>query len=448
MRLASLALSSALLCLVACASSSSEGGGAPPSNAPTGDGNKESTTPGEAPLTAHPVCKTVTTGTKFGSGCSGSGTGDRVCAFESASECDADKCVYDSRGSTYSFTCSATCTVGDSTLCPLGYECVTADPSCSEDTKGVCASRSDFTCDKDELASSGTILEGPLGEVLLMAPAISGKMTLSVRKNAKFIPIATWTEEGASIVALAHASDTLFIVTGKNEIVVKDGDASVSPRKATATSSPIYSSAKDGSFVMLEPQGWTAAYAALSKRAPDGAWTEVGPTRQRLTNLKALNMGFIARCDDTLCGSTNGEDFTPIALPDGVTLDLAGSSDGTPRAKPIALAGVSAEDFYMSIDGALYHHRKGAWVTEGPKALPKTEGGAPSSSHPDILRVSSTGLAVWNTYDPVTFEYQTYVSGTSCWMFSPTGNLDNATLVKDTFVYRSINSQLCSRPAK
>lgn len=440
--------SSFFLVLAACSSGESDGGGgggAAPGTPNATDSTNPSTDEPEPPLTSRPVCKTVETGSAFSQGCSGSGSGDVVCAMTDA-KCGSDSCVFDSRAEgSFSFYCAPRCTVGDATKCPLGYECVAESASCpGGGGEGVCAHREGFGCDpRVKVERSGRFFEGPGGELYHLGGEYSPeRATLSVRSGNTFKTVATWDGD-ASIRALVRNGDSLLVVTGNTEVLVKGGKATSKKRvNATSSYATAYGVAKDGSFVLLDGGSGTESFAALSKRADDGTWSELGPTRQRVKKITSLGTGFLAICQKTLCASIDGETFTPVQLPSDLSFD-----DET----TFAAAGASPDDFHLVVGGELYHHRKGAWVEEGPKgAKPGADAGS-GYGRGDLLRSFADGTIVFHTWDGN--GYATYVYGDECWSVSPGGNLDNTDLVKtangNAFVWADYDDdQLCSTPAR
>jgi hypothetical protein len=385
-------LASFLMGTAACASSGSSGGGSTETNKPqspgsnTGIGETNKPEP-EKPLTPKAVCKTVETDANFGNSCSGTGSGQEVCAFD-YSYCGANKCVYDSRGDGFAFFCAPRCNAADTSVaCPLGYECVEPTPSCAGDSQdGVCTRRTDFSC-KDVGDASGTFVEGLDGSLLVLKWT-GTQGSLRQRTSTGFKTLTTWSDTSSSgyLYGVARSDKRLLIVTSGTEILVEDGVAKATKRTATTSSAPSVGVDAAGEFVSLELT--SGAYATVSRRGADGKWTEIGPTRKRIASLAVLHKGFVARCGEDLCTSADGEAFEPISAPP----DLAITT--TTR---FAAAGVSHEDFYLALEGRLFHHRKGKWVEEGPRGqVPSTTG---SSYYDDVLRVSATGAVTFITYN-------------------------------------------------
>ncbi len=437
--------SSILVVLAACSSGEDDsgGGGAAPNNPSAADPTSPSGEKPEAPLTARAVCPTVETGPSFAQGCSGTGSGDVVCTLND-SRCGSDSCVYDSRnGKTFSFYCSPKCTVGDATRCPLGYECVAESASCAGGGgEGVCALRSGSGCDPSVKIKSGRFFEGPGGELYNLAGQYSPeRATLSVRSGNTFKTVTTWDGD-ATIRALVRNGDTLLVVTASTEVVVSGGKATAQKRAASNSYATAYGVAKDGSFVLLDGGSGAESFAALMRRGDDGTWTELGPTRQRVAKIVGLGKGFLAVCQKSLCSSADGETFTPVSLPNGVTFD---------EKTTFAVTGLSTDDFHLAVGGGLYHHRKGAWVEEGPRGKKPGADAGSGSDRPDLLRSFADGTVVFHTWTGE--RYATYVYGDECWTFSSGRNLDGADLVKgengNAFVWSdSYDGELCSTPTR
>jgi hypothetical protein len=385
-----------------------------------------------------------------------------LCAL-SDEKCGTDSCVYDSRNaSSFSFYCASKCTVGDAARCPSGYDCVAPGASCSNGVTGVCAQREGFGCDPKVVVSAGKFFEGPAGELYHFAgqSTVPPRATLSVRSGNTFKSVQSW--DGDIVIrAIVRNGDSLLLVTSDSDVLVKDGKATAKKRSPSPSVSydAAYGVGKDGAFVLLNTTGGSDSFAALSRRGDDGAWTEVGPTRQRVTRIKSLTTGFLAICQKALCSSADGETFTPVELPPGVTLEVPGQNGGAATIALFAAAGASTTDFHFATGGRLFHHRKGVWVEEGPKAKPAEPGNNTGGYvRDDILRSFSDGTIVFHTWVPGTTGsgsggYTTYVYGDDCWSFSPGGNLDNTDLVKgpngNTFVYAdSFDKQLCSVAAR
>lgn len=448
-----------------CSSGDADPAAAPANPSQSTDPNQTGgdTPAAETPIRSHPVCATIETGPKFGQGCSGSGSGDVLCEVNDP-QCGTDRCVYDSRNpGTFAFYCSAKCTVGGDSRCPAGYECVAPSESCaSTGTTGLCAQRAGFGCDpKVKVEASGRFFEGPKGELYhLESTSGSGstqKTTLKVKQGSTFKIVATFDGD-PSIRSLVRSGDSVLLVTGSAEVLIKDGQATAQKRDAASLSNSYgmtYGVTKDGAIVSLSLSGSSEGFAALSRRGDDGAWTEVGPTRQRVSKIAALGAGFLAICQKTLCGSADGETFAPIAnLPAGVSFEEE-TRNGTKTQATFAAVGASVEDFYLTTQGKLFHQRKGTWVEEGPKAKPPvaTDGGSNSGyQRPDVLRAFSDGTVVFHTYVDRSNgygAYATYVGGEDCFTYTVSGNLDNTDLVKlekgNVFVYSdSYDKQLCT----
>ncbi len=435
-----------VIAFAACSSGSSNGAGGGPDGGPNteaGATNPDGTPVVEAPLVAHPICATVPTGAKFGQRCSGSTTNHAICALSDPT-CTTDACVYSETATTFDFYCASKCTVGDPARCPLGYECASPDAGCAGDAAaGVCVKQKGHQCQKMGVSST-LFIEGPAGELLHIDETVSSGQqrhaVLAIAQGSAFKQIAAWDSESSSFSnSQVRAGGTLLIVMPTVEVVVKDGAAQVVQHKAP-TAAAVYSAGKDGSFLRLEPPS-SEGYAALSRRGTDGAWTEVGPTQQKITRLAALNTGFVAICQATLCTSEDGVTFAPLSLPEGASLPAATAD------QKLVFAGASPGDFYLTTAGALYHQRKGGWVKEGPRALaPPPDAG--TSTRADRLRASANGTIVYNTWTGTNAEYATYVSGASCWAAAQQGNLDAATFVKDSFVYVTAADSVCTVPAR
>jgi hypothetical protein len=440
-----LASLSSVFCLLAACSSGDGGevggGGTPPPGVSAENGDGSTSAP---PLTPRAVCATVETGAAFGQGCSGAGSGDAVCAL-SDSRCGSDACVFDSRDDdTFALYCAPKCIVGDATRCPIGYECVEESSSCGATSKGggVCARRADNGCDSRIEIRSGTFFEGPSGELYHLAADYGSKrVTLSTRSGLMFDEVSSWDGSGGNIIALVRNKDRLLLVTDDMEVLIEGGKATPRKRAGTSSSSSAYGVAKDGSFVSLQSTGGSESFAALSRRGDDGVWTELGPTRQRVSKIESLTSGFLAVCQKTLCSSADGEVFTPVTLPAGATLD----DEST-----YAAVGASVDDFYLTVGGGLWHQRRGAWVEEGPRGAAQAVD-AGSYPRPDLLRSFADGTVVFHTWNGK--GYSTYVGGDDCWSFSTGGNLDNTALVKsadiNAFVWaHSYERIFCSMPAR
>lgn len=442
MRLTTILLASFSLITAACASSGSSGGGTtetdkPQSGTPgTPDPNKP---PPEKPLTAKAVCETVPTDTSLGNSCSGTGSGQEVCAFASTT-CGADKCVYDTRKTgEFGFYCAPRCNAADTAVaCPLGYECVTPTSSCAGNAEdGVCAKRVDFGC-KDVGDVVGTLVEG-LDGALLAVKWTGTQGSLRQRTNTGWRTLTTWSDTSSSgyIYGVARTESRLLIVTSSTEILVEDGTATATKRSTSTTTSyaPVVGVAANGEFVSLETT--SNSYATVSRREADGKWKEVGPTRKRIASLSVLGKGFLARCGEDLCASTDGEAFEPISTPPDVAIT---------ETTRFTAAGVSHEDFFLAVDGRLFHHRKGKWVEEGPRGQDPNA----SSSYSDKLRVSSTGTVAFSTWNGS--EYATYSTASEgeCWKQTTELNLQTATLVGDSLMWTTYGSSgdLCTLGVK
>ena len=438
MRLTTLLFASLSLVTAACASSGSNTGGTTETDKPqpgdpgTTDPNKP---PPEKPLTAKQVCETVPTDTSLGNGCSGTGSGQEVCAFSSAS-CGADKCVYDTRKTgTFGFYCAPRCNAADTSVsCPLGYECVTPTSGCGGDAEdGVCAKRTDFGC-KDVGDASGTFVEG-LDGALLVIKWTGTQGSLRQRTNTGWRTLTTWSDTSSSgyVYGVARSDNRLLIVTSSTEILVEDGAATATKRSSTTTSyAPVVGVAANGEFVSLETT--SNSYATVSRRGADGKWNEVGPTRKRIASLSVLGKGFLARCGEDLCASTDGEAFEPISAPPDVAIT---------ETTRFTAAGLSHEDFFLAVEGRLFHHRKGKWVEEGPRGQDPSA----SSSYSDKLRVSATGTVAFSTYDSTTSKYATYSTSSAgeCWKQTTELNLQSATLVGNSLMWTTYGSgDLCT----
>lgn len=435
-------LASFLSVTAACASSASSTGGSTETNSPRAPGGAgaENPAPAERPLTAKAVCATVETDTSFGDGCSGTGSGQEVCALEDSS-CGANTCVYETRKEgLFDFYCAPRCNAADASLsCPLGYECVAPAPSCAGDAQeGVCTKRVDYGC-KDVGDASGTFLEG-LDGALLVIKWTGTQGTLRQKTNTGWRTLTTWsdTSSSASLYGVARSENRLLIVTSGTEILVEDGVANAVERAATASYAATFGVDAKGEFVSLETSS-SGQYATLSKRGADGKWSEVGPTRKRIASLAVLQKGFVARCGEELCMSADGEGFEPLLAPPDVTIS---------EATRFKAAGISNEDFYLAIEGRLFHHRKGQWVEEGPRG--QAPGASGSSSYEDVLRVSSTGavtFTTWNGSSTHGSQFTTYTntSDGECWQTTPENDLRSATLVGDAFMWTSYrDGDLCT----
>lgn len=427
----------------ACASSGSSSGGSTETNKPQspgdGSGTGTETPEPEKPLAAKAVCETIETDSSFGNSCSGTGSGQEVCAFDSTS-CGANKCVYDTRKQgLFDFYCAPRCNAADTSVsCPLGYECITPTASCAGNAEdGVCTKRVDFGCE-DAGDASGTFLEG-LDGALLVVKWTGTQGSLRQKTKTGWRTLTTWADTASSgnLYGVARSDRRLLIVTSGTEILVdEDGTAKATKRTATTSYAPSVGVDASGEFVALEQA--SGAYATVSRRGADGKWSEVGPTRKRIASLAVLGKGFVARCGEELCTSKDGESFETIAAPPDVAL-----TDTT----RFSAAGLSHEDFYLAVDGRLFHHRKGKWVEEGPRG--QTPGSSTSSSYPDSVRVSSTGAVAFFTWEPGTYgsTYRTFTTtnGGECWKTTTENNLESATLVGDSLMWTSYGyGDLCS----
>jgi hypothetical protein len=429
-------LASFLIGTAACATSASNDNGSTETNKPQSPGTSSTPPnqpPAEKPLTAKALCETVETDTSLGSGCSGTGSGQEVCALDDFS-CGADKCVYDTRkADTYDFYCAPRCNAADtSVVCPLGYECVTPTPSCAGDSEdGVCARRVDFGC-KDVGDASGTFVEG-LDGALLVLKWTGTQGSLRQRTNTGWRTLTTWSDTASSgyVYGVARSDNRVLIVTSGFEILVEDGTAKATKRTSTTSYTPSIGVAANGEFVSLELS--SGAYATVSRRGTDGRWTEVGPTRKRIASLAVLGKGFLARCGEDLCASADGETFDAIAAPPDMAIT---------ETTRFAAAGISQEDFYLTLEGRLFHHRKGKWVEEGPRG----QYSSTSSSYPDTLKVSATGAVSFMTWNGS--RYTTYTSSTAgeCWKSTTENDLRSATLVGDALMWTTYSSDgnLCT----
>lgn len=437
-------LASFLIGTAACASSASSGGGSTETNKPQsgadGTGTDTNKPPAEKPLTAKSVCETIETDANFGKGCSGTGSGQEVCALEDYS-CGANKCVYDSRGDGYAFYCAPRCNAADPSLaCPLGHECVTPTAGCGGDAAdGVCTRRVDYAC-KDVGDASGTLVEG-LDGALLVLKWTGTQGSLRQKTSSGWRTLTTWADTASSgyVYGVARSDRQLLIVTSGTEILVDETGAKATKRASTTSYTPAIGVGADGGFVALELA--SGAYATVSKRDAAGKWTEIGPTRKRIASLATLQKGFIARCGEDLCTSGDGEAFEPIASPPDVAIT---------ETTRFTAAGVSHEDFYLALDGRLFHHRKGKWVEEGPRGQPRGTSG--SSSYDDVLRVSSTGAVTFITYAGAASTgygsaYTTYTTTTAgeCWKTTTASDLRSATLIGDALMWTSSSyGDLCT----
>lgn len=428
-----------LIGTAACASSGSGNGGSTETNKPqspgTGNGTTDPNQPApEKPLTAKAVCETVETDTNFGKGCSGSGSGQEVCALEDYS-CGANKCVYDTRkADTYDFYCAPRCNAADpSVSCPLGYDCVAPTASCAGNAEdGVCAKRVDFGC-KDVGDASGTFVEG-LDGALLVLKWTGTQGSLRQKTNTGWRTLTTWSDTSSSgyLYGVARSAKRLLLVTSTTEILVEEGAAKATKRSTSTTSyTPSVGVDAAGEFVSLELT--SGAYATVSRRGSDGKWNEVGPTRKRIASLAVLQKGFLARCGEDLCTSADGEAFEAIAAPPDVAI-----TDTT----RFTAGGVSHEDFFLAIEGRLFHHRKGKWVEEGPRG----QYAGTSGSYPDTLKVSATGAVTYLTYNGSSYTTYTSTTNGECWKTTTENDLRSATLVGDALMWTTYGSSenLCS----
>jgi hypothetical protein len=426
-----------LIGTAACASSGTGGGGSPETDKPQ-SGNGTGTTdpkqpPAEKPLTAKSVCETVETNANLGDGCSGTGSGQEVCALEDTS-CGVNKCVYDTRNAgTYAFYCAPKCSTADpSVACPLGYECVAPTSTCAGEAEdGVCAKRADFGC-KDVGDAGGLFVEGLDGELLVVK--FSGTQgSLRQKTNTGWRTLTTWSDPSTSGVlrGVARSDERLLIVTNTNDILVENGAATATKRDTTTTSyAPVVGVAANGDFVLLETT--SNSYATLSRRGTDGKWSEVGPTRKRVASLSALGKGFLARCGEELCASADGEAFDPISAPPDVTIT---------QVTTFAAAGRSYEDFFFAIEGRVFHYRKGKWVEEGPRG----QAAGSSSSYSDKLRVSSTGAVAFSTWNGTSYVTYSATDGGECWKQTSENVLSSFTLVGNAMMWTPYGGgQLCT----
>jgi hypothetical protein len=220
-------------------------------------------------------------------------------------------------------------------------------------------------------------------------------------------------------------------VTSGTEILVEDGSATATKRGTTTTSyAPMVGVAANGEFVALEAT--SNSYATVSRRGADGKWTEVGPTRKRIASLSVLGKGFLARCGEDLCASADGETFEPISAPPDVAIG---------ETTRFTAAGVAQDDFFIAIEGRLFHHKKGKWVEEGPRGYDPNG----SSSYSDKLRVSSTGTVAFSTWNGSDYETYSTTSAGECWKQTTELNLQSATLVGNTLMWTTYGSaDLCT----
>ncbi len=435
MRLFPLAGVSAFLCLgvVACSSGTDEQAASQDPTAPSPTEQPAPTAPPEPPIGARPVCAAVAADAKtLGRGCSGTGYNDSVCVVSGASSsCGTNACIFDGRGeSTFSLTCAPTCTVGSAEACPLGFECVDTTADCSGAKTGVCAPTA--TCAPGVKASQ--LFEGAAGE--LYGLDFDGKTAkLFTKRNGVFPPVVTFdTTSSPSVSAVVRNGTRVLVVTSTHEILLENGKGVATPRAKPANGSydGAFGVAADGRFVKLDQPN--DSFAALSRRNDDGTWTEVGPTRQRLKSVRAMGKGFLALCQGQLCASTDGESFTPVAPPPGVTFD---------EKTTWSAAGLAADDFYFTARGQLFRFKKGVWVEEGPRApeLPATT----SSGYADKLVVGANGTAAFHTWNGTS--YTTYVSVAGCWRVTPSGYASSA-IVGDALAYTNVESKLCTVPIR
>lgn len=435
-------LASFMIGSVACASSATNSGPteANEPQAPGSDqGNGETNQPqAEKPLTPRAICATVDTDASFGKSCSGTGRGEEVCAFTS-SQCGANECVYDTRkADMFDFYCAPKCNAADKSLgCPLGYECVVPTASCAGPAvEGVCARSTGFAC-KDVGDATGTFVEG-LDGVLYVLSWSGSQGSLREKTASGWRTLTTWSETSTYnlLAGVARSGARLLIVTSGYEIVLEDGTAKATKRSTSTTSTsytPAVGVAADGSFVALEQANGN--YATLSKRAADGKWTEVGPTKKRIASLNVLGIGFVARCGKDLCTSADGESFDVLAAPPDVVI--------TETSRFVA-SGPSHEDFYFAVDGRLFHQRKGKWVEEGPRGAAPNPNGS-SSGYQDILRTSSTGAVAFYTWNGTSYTSYVAKADGECWKTTTADNLNSATLVGDTLMWTTYSRrELCS----
>lgn len=406
-----------------------------PGGGESGNGETNQPQP-EKPLTARAVCETIETDTNFGRGCSGTGSGQEVCAFESTS-CGANKCVYDTRkDGEFDFYCAPRCNAADTSIsCPLGYECITPTASCAVGAEdGVCTRRVDFGC-KDAGDASGTFVEGLDGTLLVLKwTGTQGSLRQKTSSSTGWKTLTTWSDSSSSgyLYGVARSDRRLLIVTSGYEILVEDGTAKATKRATGTTSyTPSVGVAADGSFVSLE---LTGSYATVSRRADDGNWNEIGPTRKRIADLSILGKGFIARCGDELCTSADGEAFDTLAAPPDVTVT---------QTTRFTAAGSSNEDFYLATEGRLFHHRKGKWVEEGPRG--QLPGSSTSSSYADKLKASSTGAVAFFTWNGSSYTTYTTTGASECWKTTTENNLNSATLIGDALMWTNYSyGDLCT----
>lgn len=421
--------------LAACSSGSdaASGGSSTDPTSPTG-GPSGTTEAPEAPITSRPVCAAVTTdASTFGKGCSGTSFGAEMCIVPDTT-CGRSVCVFDDRNKeSYSLTCTAKCTVGAAEGCPLGYECAPTSDTCSGDKSAVCAPTT--TCFAGVKASS--VFEGAAGELYAL-DSDGKKATLYWRNNGALVTLASYdVTTTPSVDAVVRSGERVLVVTDTQEILVEGGKGTLFPRAKAGSGAPydgVWGTLADGSFVKLDQP--SNAYATLQKRNDDGTWTEVGPTRQRLRSLRALEKGFTALCQSQLCTSTDGETFTNLAPPPpGVVFD-----DKT----TFSIAGLAPDDFYLTANGRLLRFKKGIWAEEGPKALPQPPGSSTSSSYADRIVVSAKGTAAFHTWNGR--DYTTYATVAGCWR--ATTGVSSAALVGETLAYRNTDSKLCTVPVR
>lgn len=362
------------------------------------------------PATALPVCATVTTTDKTGDGCSGSVTsyGDTLCVLPGASCGQSDVCVYREKDNEYSFRCAATCQVGGEASCPLGTTCQAPDDACASGTEGVCVEKDGNECyevGKDGSGQVGQLLAGPKGELLRLLTSSPGgdkptSSELVLSSKGKDKSLVTWSDKG-SVRGVARSADTLLLLTTTSEVSFRDGAATRRPVEGLdRESSAVLGLANDGSFVQL---GWNSSrdYATVYRRTGDGDWSEVGPTRQRVSRLSALGRGFFALCADSEpCVSADGETFTTIPAPEGFDPEKTTQVDGT-----------STKDFYLTNSNTLAHFRGDVWATQAP-AGPSTPG--QNDSYYTRLRVGPDGTVVF-TAPSGDNQRTTWVLQGECW---------------------------------